>query len=317
MPPTPALRAHAPRCPTRPRRVVPRGIQVPCARFLETGRRRNLLGCRGLTNPGAPAGPASPNRLSLSPHPRPPVPLGPQALISLPKGPRSDLTLSGVELNFPRSGDEERELVQQPRQPLGHPHVSTGGIPTREAKPSQPASPELRCLSSLSPAALRAGRRGVSAASRAAAPAPSRPVSPHHQPPLPEPLLHRTAALQPRSPPARSPQPRSASCASTALRSTPLRSCSARGNHSTQQERCQYSHPRPGQRGEEPAPRGRARPISGRCSLGSPSRAQPAGPPAPSRTRSAVPVDYRCGRATWWVARGPAGHHPGTCKTQD
>lgn len=230
-PPIRALPANAPPCPTRPHRVVPGGSHVPRARFLETRRSRNLSGCWGLTNPGvpgAPAGPGSPNGQSRSlAHPRPPIPLGPRAPTSLLKAPRGDLTLPGVEVNFPRPGDEERELVQQPRQPLGHPHGSTRGIPTREANPGQPASPSLRCLSSLSHAALRAGRRGASAASRAAAPVPGRPVSPHRQPPLPEPLLHLTTAPQL---PARSQQPRSASCASTALRSPLLRSSSAQGS---------------------------------------------------------------------------------------
>lgn len=90
---------------------------------------------------------------------------------------------------------------------------STGGSqpgwPNRAAR--RPAGfPALRCLCSLSPAALRAGSLGASAASRAATPAPGRPVAPRRQPPVPEPLLHRTAAPQP---PALSPQPRSASCA--------------------------------------------------------------------------------------------------------
>lgn len=200
-------------------------------------------------------------------------------------------------MNFPRPGDEERELVQQPRQPLGHPHGSTRGITTREANPSQPASPSLRGLSSLSPAALRTGRRGASTASRAAAPAPGRPVSPHRQPPLPEPLLHLTTAPQP---PARSQQPRSASCASAALTSPRLRSSSAQGSDLTQQKRCQYSHPGPGQNGVEPAPRGRAPPISRRRGAGSPSGVQPGPrPPAPSRTLSALPTGSGCGHATW------------------
>lgn len=175
-------------------------------------------------------------------------------------------------MNFPRPGDEERELVEQPRQPLGHPHGSTREIPTREAKPSQPASPALRRLSSLSPAAPRAGRRRASAASGAAAPAPGRPVAPHGQPPLPEPLLHRPAAPQP---PPGSPQP-------------PLRSSSTLGSASPQQERCQYiATPSRASAGESPPPRGRPRPIGGRRGPGSPRARSP--PPAPSCTPSAVP----------------------------
>lgn len=198
-------------------------------------------------------------------------------------------------------------------------HLATRMFPPGGSQPGRPNRANRLPLSS---AASPPFRPPLSALAAAASQQP-----PEKQPrPRAGPSRHTTSlrslsrcfiALQPRSPPARSPQPRSASCASTALRSTLLRLSSARGNHSTQQERCQYSHPRPGQRGGEPAPRGRARPISGRRSPGSPSGAQPAGPPAPSRTRSAVQADYRCGRATWWVTRGPAGHHPGTCKTRD
>lgn len=54
-------------------------------------------------------------------------------------------------MNFPRSGDEERELVEQPRQPLGHPHGSTGGIPTGEANPRRRPRSRLPPRSSASP----------------------------------------------------------------------------------------------------------------------------------------------------------------------
>lgn len=132
------------------------------ARFLETPHSRNLRGCFGLTDPGVPRAPAglrSPKGQSRSPRLRPPAPSGPRPT-SLLKSPRGDLTLPGVEVNFPRPGDEERELVEQPRQPLDHPHGSTRGIPTGEANSSRP--PPRRLPSAplpLLPLACRSPRR--------------------------------------------------------------------------------------------------------------------------------------------------------------
>lgn len=69
--------------------------------------------------------------------------------------------LPGMQVNFPRPGDEERELVEQPRQPLGHPHGSFHrGIPTRVAKPSRPPPSRLpRAPLPLLPLARRSPRR--------------------------------------------------------------------------------------------------------------------------------------------------------------
>ena len=191
-----------------------------------------MLRADGHRSSESPGRATVPQRTESLPRLRPPTPSGPRPT-SLLKSPRGDLTLPGVEVNFPRPGDEERELVEQPRQPLDHPHGSTGGIPTGEANSSRP--PPRRLPSAplpllLSPVALRAGRRGDSAASGAAASAPGRPVAPHCQSSLPEPLLHLTAAPQP---PARSRQPRFASCARTALRSRLHQSSPARGSKPT------------------------------------------------------------------------------------
>lgn len=216
-----------------PPRVPRREMGPPRARFLETRSSRNLSWCLGLTDPGVPrasAEPASPNGLSRSPSSRPPVPLGPEPPPRCCRRPAwcPYLAWGGSELPKiwwwrARAGRAAPSATWPPAWfHRGDPN--RGGQP--EAPAAQPASPALLCLSSLLPAALRA----ASAASRAAAPAPGRPVSPHRQPPLPEPLLHLTAAPQP---PARSRQPRSASCTRTALGSPLLRSSSARGSDPT------------------------------------------------------------------------------------
>lgn len=96
-----------------------------------------MLRADGSRSPETPGRATVPERTESLPRLRPPNPSGPRPT-SLLKSPRGDLTLPGVEVNFPRPGDEERELVEQPRQPLDHPHGSTVGIPTGEANSSRP-----------------------------------------------------------------------------------------------------------------------------------------------------------------------------------
>lgn len=258
------------------------------ARFLETPHSRNLRGCLwadGSRSPESPAGIRSPSDRVAPPRLRPPAPSGPRPT-SLLKSPRVTLLLPGVEVNFPRPGDEEREPVEQPRQPLDHPHGSTRGIPTGEANSgaasaAPPASQRSAASSSLSPVALHAGRRSVSAASGAAASAPGRPVALHCQSSLPEPLLHLTAAPQP---PARSPQPRFASApappseAPIPVQPSARKQADPAGTVPREPPRARLA------RGK-PAPRGRAGPI--RKGGGAAPAHPPASclPPAPSRTR--------------------------------
>lgn len=208
--------------------------------------------------------------------------------------------MPGVEVNFPRPGDEERELVEQPRQPLGHPHGSTREIPAREASPSQPAAPALRA----SPPA----RPPLSA------PAAAAPQQPPEQQPRPRagPSRHTAGlrslsrcfiALQPRSPllflgslaPLPAPAPPSEALSSGPAPREEATRPSRNGANIATPSRASAGRARPG---------GRPRPISGRRGPGWPSGARPA-PPAPSCRRRAVPAGARCGRATWdLIARG-------------
>lgn len=208
--------------------------------------------------------------------------------------------MPGVEVNFPRPGDEERELVEQPRQPLGHPHGSTREIPAREANPSQPAAPALRASPPSRPPLC--------------APAAAAPQQPPEQQPRPRagPSRHTAGlrslsrcfiALQPRSPllflgslaPLPAPAPPSEALSSGPAPREEATRPSRNGANIATPSRASAGESPP--QGPAPANQREARP---RLALRRAAR-----PPAPSCGRSAVPAGSRCGRATWdLIARG-------------
>ena len=203
-------------------------------------------------------------------------------------------------MNFPRPGDEERELVEQPRQPLGHPHGSTRGIPTGEANPSRrppsPASP----------------RSAASPPSRppCSAPAAAAPQQPPEQQSRPRagPSRH-TASLRSLSRCFIALQPHSSRLALGSLAPLPalaLPSDTFSLNPDQREEATQ-----PSRNGANIATPGRANagespPLGAGPgqSAGGAARARPPAcspPPTPSRKRSAVPAGSSIGRATWCV----------------
>lgn len=281
-PPTRAPRAPAPPCSTRPRRVVPGGKRVPRARFLETPRSRNLRGCLGLADPGVPrvpAGPGSPSGRNRSPRLRPPVPLGHAPHHAAEGAPRWPYPAWGGS-ELPKTWWWRARAGRAAPSATWPPAWFHRGDPDRGGQPETPAAPPASPRSAASPPS----RLPLSA------PAAAAPQQPPEQQPRPRagPSRH-TASLRSLSHCFIALQPRSLRLAVGSLAPLPapaqpseaLSLRPAQREEATRPSRNGANIATPGLAswGGEPAPRGRARPISWRRGPGSPSGALPAPSP--------------------------------------